>query len=51
MSGFFNVENHPYQGIKQKNRLFPQLKMPIVHAEIRDDGDRFSISAVSIRTE
>ena len=37
--------------IKQKNRLFPQVKKPIMHAEIRDDGDRFSISAVSMRTE
>ena len=37
--------------IKQKNRLFPQVKKPIMHAEIRDDGDRFSIAAVSMRTE
>ncbi len=37
--------------IKQKNRLFPQIKKPIVDAEIRDDGDRYSISAVSMRTE
>ncbi len=37
--------------IKQKNRLFPQVKKPIVDAEIRDDGDRYSISAVSMRNE
>ena len=37
--------------IKQKNRLFPQVKKPIMRAEIRDDGDRFSIAAVSMRTE
>ena len=37
--------------IKQKNRLFPQVKKPIMQAEIRDDGDRFSITAVSMRTE
>ena len=37
--------------IKQKNRLFPQVKKPIMHAEIRGEGDRFSISAVSMRTE
>ena len=37
--------------IKQKNRLFPQVKKPIMHAEIQDDGDRFSISAVLMRTE
>ena len=37
--------------IKQKNRLFPQVKKPILHAEIRGEGDRFSISAVSMRTQ
>jgi hypothetical protein len=37
--------------IKQKNRLFPQVKKPIVDAEIRDDGDRYSIAAVFMRTE
>ena len=37
--------------IKQKNRLFPQVKKPIMHAEIRGEGDRFSIAAVSMRTE
>ncbi len=37
--------------IKQKNRLFPQVKKPIMHAEIRGEGDHFSISAVSKRTE
>jgi hypothetical protein len=39
------------QLIKQKIRLFPQLKEPIMHAEIRGEGDRFSFSAVSMRTE
>jgi hypothetical protein len=37
--------------IKQENRLFPQVKRPIVDAQIRDDGARYSISAVSMRTE
>ena len=37
--------------IKQKNRLFPRIKKPIVDAEIRDDGDRYSITAVSLRNE
>ncbi len=37
--------------IKQKNRLFPQVKKPIMHAQSRDDSDRFSITAVSMRTE
>ncbi len=37
--------------IKQKNRLFSQVKKPIMHAEIRDEGGRVSISAVSMRTE
>ena len=37
--------------IKQKNRLFPRVKKPIMHAEIRGEGDRFSISAVAMGTE
>jgi hypothetical protein len=37
--------------IKQKNRLFPQVKKPIMHTEIRGEVDRVSISAVSMRTE
>ena len=37
--------------IKQKNPLFPQVKKRILHAETRGEGDRFSISAVSLRTE
>jgi hypothetical protein len=37
--------------IKQKNRLFPQVKKPIMHAEIRESGENFSIAAVSMRTE
>ena len=60
----YRVENPGVQGshflrkdlvlehlIKQKNRLFPQVKKPIVDAEIREDGDRYSIFAVSMRTE
>ena len=60
----YRVENPAVQGshflrkdlvlehlIKQKIRLFPQIKKPIMHAEIRDEGDRFGISAVSGRTE
>jgi len=37
--------------IKQKNRLFPQVKKPIMHAEIQHSGDSFSIAAFSMRTE
>jgi hypothetical protein len=37
--------------IKQKNRLFPQVKKPIMHAEIRGKGDRFGMAAVPMRTE
>ena len=37
--------------IKQKNRLFPQVKKPIMHAEIQESGESVSISAVSMRTE
>lgn len=37
--------------IKRKNRLLPQVKKPIVHAEIEDDCDRYSIFAVSMRIE
>ncbi len=37
--------------IKQRNRLFSQVKRPIMYAESRDDSDRFSITAVSMRTE
>lgn len=37
--------------INQENRLFPQVYKPIMQAEIRGEGNRFSISAVSMRTE
>ena len=37
--------------IKQKNRLFPQVKKPIMDAEIQQNGDSFSIAAVTMRTE
>ena len=38
------------QLIKQKTRKFGQIKKPIVHAEIREDGERYSIFAASLRT-
>jgi hypothetical protein len=37
--------------INQENRLFPQVNKPIIQADIRGEGNRFSISAVSMRTE
>jgi hypothetical protein len=37
--------------IKQLNRLIPQVNDPIMQAQIRDDGGRFRITAVSMRTE
>ena len=37
--------------INQENRLFPQVNKPIMQTEIRGEGNRFSISAVSMRTE
>ena len=39
------------QLIKLKMQLFPESKKPIVHAEVWPNGDSFSISAVSMRTE
>ena len=39
------------QPIKQKTKKFGQVKKPIVHAEIREDGARYSIFAASLRTE
>lgn len=36
--------------IKQKIHRFGPVKKPIVHAEIRDDGEQYSILAVSLRT-
>ena len=36
--------------INQENRLFPQVNKPIMQEEIRGEGNRFSISAVSMRT-
>jgi hypothetical protein len=38
------------QLIKEKTKRFGQVKKPIVHAEIREDGERYSIFAVSMRT-
>ena len=35
--------------IKEKTKRFGQVKKPIVHAEIREDGERYSIFAVSMR--
>ena len=37
--------------VKQKINKFGQVKKPIVHAEIRQDGARYSIFAVSVRME
>ncbi len=37
--------------VKQKTKKFGQIKKPIVHAEIRQDGARYSIFAVSVRME
>ena len=39
------------QLIKQKTKKFGQVEKPIVHAEIREDGERYSIFAASLRTE
>ena len=39
------------QPIKQKIKKFGQVEKPIVHAEIRQDGARYSIFAASLRTE
>jgi hypothetical protein len=39
------------QPIKQKIKKFGQVEKPIVHAEIRQDGARYSIFAVSVRME
>ena len=39
------------QLIKQKTKKFGQVEKPIVHAEIREDGARYSIFAVSVRME
>ena len=36
--------------VKQKINKFGQVKKPIVHAEIRQDGARYSIFAASFRT-
>ena len=38
------------QLIKQKTKKFGQVEKPIVHAEIREDGARYSIFAASLRT-
>ena len=37
--------------VKKKTNKFGQVKKPIVHAEIREDGARYSIFAASLRTE
>ena len=37
--------------VKRKTKMFGQGKKPIVHAEIREDGERYSIFAASRRTE
>jgi hypothetical protein len=43
------LRNDMEQLIKEKTRRFGQVKKPIVHAEIREDGERYSIFAVSMR--
>jgi len=37
--------------IKQKNRMFPEIKKPIVSAEIREEGGKFLIFAASVRDD
>ena len=37
--------------VKQKTKKFGQVKKPIMHAEIREDGERYRIFAVSVQTE
>jgi len=43
------LRNDMEQLIKAKTRRFGQVKKPIVHAEIREDGELYSIFAVSMR--
>ena len=37
--------------IKQKNRMFPEIKKPIVSAEVREQGGQYTIFAASVRDE
>jgi hypothetical protein len=37
--------------IKQKNKMFPEVKKPIVNAEIREVGGKYTIFAASVRTD
>ena len=37
--------------IREKVNRFPQVRKPIVHAEIPEDGERYRIAAVSTRPE
>ncbi len=37
--------------MKEKRRMFPEVRRPIVEAEIIPNGDKFSIRAVSMRVE
>jgi hypothetical protein len=35
--------------IRQKNKMFPEVKKPIVDAEIREEGGKYTIFAASVR--
>ena len=37
--------------IKAKIKMFPNIKKPIVNAQIQQEGDQYRILAVSLRTE
>jgi len=37
--------------IKQKNKMFPEVKKPIVNAEIREVEGKYTIFAASVRNE
>jgi len=37
--------------IKQKNKMFPEVKKPIVNAEIKEVEGKYTIFAASVRTD
>jgi hypothetical protein len=37
--------------IKQKNKMFPEVKKPIVNAEIKEIDGKYTIVAASVRTD
>lgn len=37
--------------IRQKNKMFPEVKKPIVDAEIREEGGKHTIFAASVRND